>query len=192
MDERTLEFEQTKKQVHEVIEQMGDQIPPQAVPLIEEAVAKINAGILAKDALGLTPEVMEFFYQQGYNFFQNGKYEDARVIFSVLRFLDITDSRYTFAIAACYHYMQDYLNAAANYLIYREMDPFNPVTSFHLYDCFRKSNFPTSALFHIEEALYLAGKEPKYAELKMKIQLESEHFKEFLKKYYKEKYGSAA
>ena len=156
MDERKVEFEQAKKQVHEVIEKMGDQIPPQAVPLIEEAVSKINTGILAKDALSLTPEVMELFYQQGYNFFQNGKYQDALIIFNVLRFLDITDSRYTFAIAACYHYMKDYLNAAANYLIYREMDPFNPVTSFHIYDCFRKANFPTSALFHIEEALFLA------------------------------------
>lgn len=193
MSQGTPDIAQVKKQVQEVISKMGDQIPAKAIPLIEEAVAKIVAGNeLPSDALGMTPEVMEVIYQQGYNFFQNGKYQDALVIFNVLRYLDITDSRYTFAIAACYHYMKEYMDAAANYMIYHQMDPFNPETSFHLYDCFKKANYPSSALFYIQEALVLAGREPKYAPLKEKIQLESEHFNEVLKKHYQEKYGSDA
>ena len=141
---------------------------------------------------GAPAEVMEVIYQQGYLLFQNGKYKDALIIFDVLRTLDVADSRYSFAIAACYHYMKDYLDAAANYLIYKDMNPLDAVPSFHLYDCFARANIPLSALVYIQEALVLAGYDPKYAALKEKIKLESDHYNEFLKKYYAEKYGPAA
>lgn len=190
MTERT---EEAKNRVRELIEKMGDKAPREAIPLVEEAVARILAGNAEpKEALGLTPEMLEVIYQQGYNMFQNGKYDDALVIFNVLRYIDITDSRFSFAIASCYHFKKDYLNAAANYLIFQLMDPLNPVPAFHLYDCFAKANFPATALFYIQEALVLAGRDPKYANLKEKIQLESGHFNEFLKKHYKEKYQAAA
>lgn len=182
---------QVKNQAHEIIEKMGSKLSPKDSALIEEAVTKIIVNDdLPVDALGIPPEVMELIYQQGYLFFQNGKYQDALIIFNFLRTLDIIDSRYTFATAACYHYMKEYLDAAANYMIYRDMVPLDPVTSFHLYDCFSKANVPASALFFIQEALVLAGNDPKYAVLKEKIKLESDHYNEFLKKYYADKYGA--
>lgn len=189
MTEKTLDREQTKKQVDAIVGQLGDQLPKDAAPKIEEAIQKIVIDKKSpKDVLGLTPQVMEVIYQQGYHFFQSGKYADALIIFNILRFFDITDPRYTFAIAGCYHYQKDYLNAAANYLIYKVMDPLNPIPSFHLYDCFVKANYPTAALLYIQEALALAGMDPKYANLKEKIALESEHFNTTLKPYFDKKY----
>ena len=186
------EINQTQKSVQEVMAKLGDAVPPEAKSRIEEAVKEIiEHDVLPRIALGLPPEMFEAMYQQGYNLFQSGKYQDALTIFNVLRFLDISDGRYTFSIAACYHYMQEYLDAAANYLIYREMDPLNPITSFHLYDCFVKADYPASALFFIQEALVLAGMDPQYDALKEKIQLEANQFNGVLKKHFEEKYGSA-
>lgn len=184
---------QTKQEIQAIIEKLGDQIPPKARPLIEEAIIKMKIdNLLPKDALGFTPQIMEVIYQNGYNLFQSGKFQDALVIFDVLRQLDITDRRYSFAIAACYHHTQQYLDAAANYLICQYMDPFNPIPSFHLYDCYVKTNYPISALEAIQQALILAERHPKYEKLKDKIQLEFDHFKEVLKGQFKEKYGEVA
>jgi type III secretion system low calcium response chaperone LcrH/SycD len=194
MVEPTKDRDQIKKQAHEVIEKLKDQfpIPPEAVRFLEEAAVQVALGAEPKEALGVTPKMMEMIYQQAYNYFQAGKYQDALTIFNVLRSIDITDSRYKFDIAACYHYMHDYKSAAANYLIYREMDPLNPQTAFHLYDCFLKANLPTSALFYLKEALVLAGMDAKYAGLKEKIQLEENYLNQILDKYYSEKYGRSA
>ena len=193
MTDRQEEFEKAKKEAQAIIEKLGDQVPQEARPLVEEAFAKMKVDqLLPKDALGFSPEVMEVIYQHGYNLFQNGKYADAMIIFNTLRQLDITDTRYSFAIAACYQYSKQYLEAAANYLIYKYMDPFNPIPCFHLYDCYMKTNHPMSALFEIQEALVLAERNPVYSGLKEKIQLEYDHLKEILKSDYEKKYGSPA
>jgi type III secretion system low calcium response chaperone LcrH/SycD len=181
MTDKLNELERARLEVRAAIEKRGDEIPPKARPLVEEAIAKMKVdNLLPKDVLGFSPAVMEVIYQQGYNLFQNGKYQDALIIFNTLRQLDITDTRYTFAIAACHHYSKQYLDAAANYLIYKYMDPFNPLPCFHLYDCYLKENYPMSALFAIQEAFILAENSPKDAGLKEKIQIELNHLKENL------------
>ncbi len=186
-DNRTDEIEKARQQIQAAIEKLGDKVPPKARPLIEEAFIKMKVdNTLPKDAIGLSPEVIEMMYQHGYKLFQNGKYKEALNVFNFLRQLDISDIRFSFAIAACYHYSKDYLDAAANYVIYKYMDPLNPIPSFHLYDCYMKANYPVSALFALEEALVLAERSPQYAVLKEKILLEIEHAKEAVKNdYYK-------
>lgn len=187
MADRKEALEKAKQKVHAALEKFGDQIPPKAAPLIEETIAKMEVDhLLPAEALGFSPPIMELMYQQGYNLFQSGKYQDALKIFTILRQLDITEMRYSFAIAASYHYMKDYLDAAANYLIYKSMDPSNPLPSFHLYDCFMKADYPQSALIALEEARILAERDPQAMVLNEKIKLELEHLKEFLKNNYKE------
>lgn len=189
METQTIDSDKMTKQIHDLVKKLDVKLSKEDRLFLEEALSKVMLhNDLPKNALGITPEVMEAIYQQGYLLFQNGKYDDALTIFNVLRTLDINSSRYTFAIAACYHYKKEYLNAAANYLIYKEMKPLDPIPSYHLFDCFSKANIPLSALFYIQNALALADKDPKYAALKEKIKLESDHYNEFLKKYYQEKY----
>lgn len=191
MKEQTKDPEQTKKRVMTMLEEAGEKIPPNFMPRFEEALAKVTAGnVTVKKALGITDSVMDALYEQGYNLFQNGKYKDALHVFNCLRFLDNTDSRFAFCIATCYYGMNDYINAAASYLTYRELDPFNPIVSFRIFDCFVKANNPAAALYFIQEALVLTDKFPKYASLKEKIKLEADNFNEFFKKYCKEKYES--
>jgi type III secretion system low calcium response chaperone LcrH/SycD len=188
MKKEMKEPEMLKKEIRASIEKLGGQIPPQVSSLVEEAIVKMNQeNLLPKDALGFPPEVMEMIYQQGYNLFQNGKYQDALRIFDILRQLDISDTRYSFAIASCYHYQKQYLNAVASYMIYKYLDPLDPIASFHIYDCMMKANYPLSALMAIQEALVLAGRDPQYEGLKRKMLLELDHLKEILPPYLKEK-----
>lgn len=185
----TIKLEEAKKEVHAIIEKLGDRIPPQAAPLIENAIAKMKVdNLLPKDALGFPQEALEMIYQQGYYLFQNGKYQEALILFNFLRDLDLTDSRYSFAIAACYHQTKDYLDAAANYAILQYMDPLDPLPPFHSYDCYRKADYPEAALLEIQRALALAERNlNKYWQLKEQIQLEFENFKAFFTEYVKEK-----
>lgn len=156
--------------------------------MIAEAFAKMKVdNLLPKEALGFSPELMEVIYQHGYNLFHNGKYQDALNIFKILRQLDITDTRYSYAVASCYHYLHQYLDAAENYNLTKYMDPFNPLPCFHLYDCYMQANYPISALQALQEALVLANKSDEYKELKKKIEIEQEHLKDFLKKMISEK-----
>ena len=192
MDKHTQKWDHEKKNVHAVIEKLGDKIPKEAIPRLEEAITKIVVEqVPPRKALGMTPEMLEVIYQQGYLLFQSGKYDDALVIFNVLRLLDVTDARFTFAIAGCYHMKKEYLDAAANYLIYHEMDALNPIPPFHLYDCFNKAHYPSAALMFLQEALVLAGMDAQYSSLRERIQLEADHFHEEFKKW-KEKQQTAA
>jgi type III secretion system low calcium response chaperone LcrH/SycD len=193
MSTREEELKKVTQEVHSVIEKLGDSIPPQRRPMIEEAISKMMVdNKLPKDVLGFSPEIMEMIYQHGYNLFQNGKYQDALNVFNILRQLDNSSPRYTFAIAACHHYAKEYLDAAANYSIYKYMDPLNPIPSFHLYDCYMKTDHTMSALLAIQEALVLAERSPEYAGLKEKIQLEFEHLKNVLKSQLTQKYEASA
>ena len=192
MNVQTVKKDEVKSKIQEALKKTGLKIPAEGLSLIENAVAKVIDGKMSpKEAMGINDDIMEKMYQGAYNLMQNGKYQEALNVLNVMRFMDATDSRYTFSIAVCYYGLKDYLDAAANYLIFRQMDPLNPIGSYRLYDCYVKANHPTSALFYLQEALILANMNSKYASIKEKIRLETEQYIESMKKYYQEKYGSA-
>lgn len=193
MSENTPESERAKEEASHILDKLGDKVPDDTRAFFEEAVIKVKQDHLQlKDALQFTPFMMEEIYRYGYNFYKAGKYQDALSAFIFLRLLDITDVRYTFGIAACYQYMKDYKNAAANYMLCNYMDPFNPLPCFHLYDCFMKTDHTISALRALEEALILAERNPKYDVLKGKILMELDFLKDFIKNNLAEKYDTAA
>lgn len=191
MFERSKEFEKASQEVHTIIDKLGDAVPPNARQLAEEAIAKMKVdNLLPREALGFTPEMMEVFYRHGYSLFQSGKFKEARNVFEILRYLDITDVRYSFCIAACHHHAKEYLDAAAYYIACNYLDPSDPIPCFHLYDCFMKTDYPLSALLAIEQARLLAMQNPVHETLKDKIDLEYDYLQRFLKTYLKEKFES--
>lgn len=188
-----------QKSLGKLEEKVESSLGQLAIPLsskekqfLKEAMIKIEKDqISPREALGWTPEMIEVIYNHGYQLFYAGKYKEAIPVFSTLRELEPADPRYSFAIAACYHRDKDYLDAAANYILSHSLDPLEPLSCFYLYDCFMKANHPISALGAIQEALILA-EDPKYRELKPKIELEYQHLKEFLKTYFNKIDAAAA
>ncbi len=181
-DNRDQELESTRQEVRAEIERLGDKIPPKARQLVEDAVVKIKVDhVQPKEALGLSPAILEKVYRYAYNLFQAGKYQESLRVFEWLRDMDIANPRYWFAIAACYHYSKNYLDAAANYIICSYWDSLDPVPCFHLYDCFMKADYPLSAFSALQETLILADEKPQYAALKNKAQTELHNLEEYLK-----------
>lgn len=131
-----------------------------------------------KDSIGITPEIIEFSYQQAYNRFQAGKYTEALPIFRFLERLDPTTARYSFATASCYHFLKQYKEAITHYLICSQCDPQNPIPYFHMYDCAKKLENPSLALAFLTKGETIAGDQPQYAQLKTRIQLEMTHLQE--------------
>lgn len=162
--------------VKAIIERLGDEIPPKAVPLIQNAIAKIESNVSIEDALGLTPEIIEVIYKHGYHLYQSGKFREALNVFNLLHFFNPTENRYIFSIAACHHQSKNYLEAAAYYMIYEINDQKNPLPFFHLYDCFIHADHPSLARNALDEALRLAKLDPKHHELKGRIEMELKRF----------------
>jgi len=168
-----------KKLVHESVMKVQQMVSPETLPLIEETLLKIGMENLTLcEAMEISKEVVEEFYEQGYHFFQGGKFKDALTIFNLLElFTGGSDPRITFAIPACYHHMKKYTEAAGYYMIYEALHPDEPLSYYHLYDCFKKMNQPLLAYNALIQAKNLVEKEAKYEDLKIKINVELNHLK---------------
>jgi len=163
-----------KQLVHDAVEQVKDKVPSKLVPMIEDALIRIQKeGLTPAEAMGISPEFLEEIYECGYHFFQSGKYKDALLIFNFLVQLSAgSDHRFTFGIAAAHHHLKEYPEAAGYYMIYNLIHPLNPLPYYHLHDCFKKMNSLELALSALQTADKLAATDPKNAALKAKIELE--------------------
>lgn len=173
-DANKTELEETKQLIHSAVESIQDKVSPRFLPMIEEALIKIETkGLTPQEAMGISEDVIEEIYEQGYHFFKSGKFKDALAIFNVLvQLVGGTDSRFIFAIAATHHHMKNYVEAAGYYMLYEAANPADPLPYYHLYDCFRKNNNEELARNALKASLRLAGNDPKYADLKAKIEIE--------------------
>jgi type III secretion system low calcium response chaperone LcrH/SycD len=175
------EHEGLEEKVQHILDKIKNKISAQVYEQTFQAIIKMHKEkILPKDVLGFTKETLEEVYHYSYNLFQAGKYEEARVLFEWLRDIDTTDARFTFAIASCYHHQKKYEDAAAQYIICQYLNPEDPTPSFHLYDCFIKTNYLFSALSAIAESLVLIDRDPKYQFMKSKAELELKHVQSLL------------
>lgn len=188
-----LEREHAEQEAKKLLESLEgvEEISDSARKFLADAIGKIKVDHeKPKDALGFTPYMIENIYRTGYKFFKGGKYDDAIAAFKFLRLLDISDFRYTFAIAACYQFLGDYKQAAFNYIFCTYLDRFNPLPRFYLYDCFSKLEYHTSAYRTLHEALAFAERDPHYVKLADKIKVELASATDFINKNIIPKYNT--
>ncbi len=178
---------QIKELIEQAIEQSGCHIPENFKPQAIESFLKIYEDNAApKEALKISDELMETIYNFAYTLFKAGKYKQAVSVFSVLRQLNPGDVRYSFSTAACYHYMGEYAYAAANYAICKALDPFNPIPSFHEYDCYMKLNKQIPAAIILAEVIAKSDLDPRYSQLKERALLEKENLMVYIQRYVEE------
>lgn len=166
----------TREEIKASIEERIPNAPPEMKQMTEDALYKII--VLHKtrmEAMGVTKAEIEKAYREAYNNFQGGKYDEAIKLFRMLEIVDPGNYRYAFAIGAALQYQKKYIPAAGSYIEASKLDRMNPIPRYHLYDCFLKANQPFAALWAITEAVLLADKDPKYAALKVKAEMEKNH-----------------
>lgn len=168
----------TEKEMNEAIDaalkEVKDKIPANMLPLMREAALKIHMeNTPPYEAMGISKEIIEEMYAQGYHFFQSGKFKDALGQFIIVNQLaGGSDPRFLFAIAATHHQMKNYQEAAGFYMFYEALHRTDPLPYYYLYDCFKNLNEPEMAINSLRGAARLAEKIPQYASLKARIDLE--------------------
>ena len=172
-------MEELKEAVGTAVKEKAGSIPDNSKQLIEETVVRmLKDNLTLGDALEISPDLMEEMYDYGYRLYNSGKYKDALAVFEMLRNLDGTDSRFTFAIAASQHLSKDYTLAAGNYMLYEVLEPKDPLAYYHLFDCFTKMGQPMLAFDALSLASRLAQEGEEHAALRGKIDIELNRLKE--------------
>lgn len=178
MDDKQESVNAIRQQIKEVLEEEKHHLSPRIIPLMEEALVKVfEEGASPKEALNLTQDFIDEIYENGYHLFQSGKFKDALSFFNVLRNLDAMDARFTLAIAITFHRMKKYEEAVGNYVLYAALEPKDPLPYYYLYDCFSKLNLPLASARVLEVAHKLAEKDPQYADLNNRVELELANLK---------------
>lgn len=164
----------TKEQLDEAMEKMKDEIPKHLFGPMKDNMHRIFVEDNAStDEIKASPEMKQAVFNKGYQLLQGGKYKAAAGAFYFLYSIDpIFD--YAFPLAVAYHYLKEYDLAGAHYVIASQLDPLNPVPTFHLYDCFMKLNLPYGAMKAISDTIALCKDDPQYATLKERANLEKD------------------
>lgn len=171
----------SREEIRALIEKEAPTVPANEKQMMEDTIYKIAVEKKSPmEAMGVTPAELEYKYQEAYNHFQAGKYDEAIAIFRMLSRMDPHDYRYPFAIGAALQYQKKYSAAAGSYIIASYLDPLNPIPRYHLYDCFMKTNQHMSALWAITEALTLAKMDKKYETMAAKAELEKQHLTQLI------------
>lgn len=164
-----------REQVQLAVKELGDEVPDAIKKKTTESLIKMyEEGLWPKEAMGIPQQLLDTIYEYGYRMFQSGKYKDALDCFKLLRQLDPPVFRYHFAVAASYHYLKQYPDAAGNYLFCTFMEPRNPIPYFHLYDCYIKQDALEPALEALNNVIQRSGDRPQFAQLKERSLLEKQ------------------
>ncbi len=132
----------------------------QPSPEIRLAAEECVAGFFPLE-LRPSPAKIEEFYQIACNLYKSGKYKEALPFFELLGVSNAKDYRYLIAIAACYHMLKSYKDAAPAYTIASVLDPDNPYPQYHLADCFIRMHEPVGAYVALEMAITRCKKNPR-------------------------------
>lgn len=180
-----------KQTIRETIENYNPNLPTQEKEKIEDILVKLLAEHeIPKKVFGVPQELIELYYNKGYSLFKAGKYLEAIQIFETLRYLDPINSRYSFAIAASFHHLKDFKKAAANYILCKESNPFDPVPCFHLYDCLKKLDQPLLGYHALSEVIFKSEDMPQYKNIKEQAILERDNMTPYLGEWFEKNFDS--
>lgn len=140
----------------------------------------VQKGLMPKDIIGLSDQMVEGIYGQAYRMYQTGRYTDASQLFRLLVMINSNEAKYLLGLAACFHMLKEYKAATETYAVCAIIDPNNPIPHYHCSDCFIQLNDKISAMIALELAVQRAGDKPEYKNLKDRATLTIESLKKEL------------
>jgi type III secretion system low calcium response chaperone LcrH/SycD len=135
----------------------------------EEIALAIIKDVLPVE-LRANEKTFEECYQKACNLYKTGRYNEALPYLHMLNIGNAKEPRYMMAIAACFHMLKNFQEAAQYYILCGFLSEENPIPFYHLADCYNKLGKPVPALV----ALNMAHKrciDVKYSSLKDRIVL---------------------
>ncbi len=168
--------------IKETVESMKLQVPDsEKETYIKLMIQIFDQGVMPKEALGLSDEMVEYMYSYGYRLYNNGNYEHAKNVFSALAIFAPTESRFSLALAASYHRLKDYPNAIQVYARYGRQEMNNPLPFYYLYDCYYQLGNIGDAEICLMEVINRCAENPLYAKIKERCTLMLENLRDEFK-----------
>lgn len=165
---------QMKKEAMDISEENMKDVESSFAELTDKIFKK---GMLPKDAMGVSSNLLEGIYAQAYRLYNTGKYVEATHLFRMLILINPTEPKYVLGLAACLHMLKEYKNAIQTYTMCTILDPHNPLPYYHSSDCFIQMKDYVSAMVCLEMAVQKASDKPEFAKLKERASLSLESLK---------------
>ena len=145
----------------------------QAEGLAREVLLKMqeNEGMTLKDATGVSDESLEEMYSLAYTFYNQGKYQESLALFQFLAGAAPNTYKYVLGLAASYHQVKAYEEAAVGFYIALNIQPDNPVPAYHITDCFLKQKMYEKAEEFAEVTSIICDNREEYTELQQRSNL---------------------
>jgi type III secretion system low calcium response chaperone LcrH/SycD len=156
------------------IPNVEDQSKKFAAAFDEISHKMLKQGMTPKDAMGVSPQILENVYAQAYRLYNTGKYIEATHLFRILIMLNAMEPKYMLGLAACFHMLKEYENAIQSYTMCSALDPKTPLPYYHSSDCFIQMKDYLSAMICLELTMDRAGNKSEYAKMKERAQLSLE------------------
>jgi len=119
----------------------------------------------AKDTMGLGNEVIDALYAFGSNAYNTGNFVMSEAIFRHLLFMDSSQPRFGFALAASLHMQKKYRKALEMYFMCLIYDSENPLVFYHGADCCIHLNQIHAADLLLQNTIDLAKDRPAYSHI---------------------------
>lgn len=168
-----------KKSVERIGKALGTELPKEYTEIAEKVMKK---GANPKEMLGINDQMIEGMYGQAYRLYNTGKYKDACDLFRLLIMLNPTEQKYALGMAASYHMMKEYGEAAHLYTVCAMLDPTSPVPHYHASDCYLQLGDKISALITLEMAIKRSEGRPEFQQLQDRASLTVESLRKEIEK----------
>jgi type III secretion system low calcium response chaperone LcrH/SycD len=109
--------------------------------LVSGALDKMSQGNLTiKEALGMSPELLEQIYALAHGHYAQGNYREALLLFKMLTYTDPMNFNYLFGYASACHQSKDFHTSALAFANALQLEPENPAPAYYISD----------SLFHLD------------------------------------------
>lgn len=126
----------------------------------------ISQQVLTKESLAIDQKTAQGIYERAYQFYQAGKYEEARELFIALLVYNSENPAFLFGLAGCYFMLKKYELAAQLYLQSGKDDPHNPIPFYYAANSYWLNQDKESASAIFPLVIQTAADNPLYQEIK--------------------------
>jgi type III secretion system low calcium response chaperone LcrH/SycD len=167
MEAKEMNMDSKEDEMMEAVAKMGEAHSKEVGKGIGKVTQNILVkGMMPKDACGVGDNTAEAMYAQGYQLYNNGKYGEARQIFSMLTVLNPLEPKYLLGQAASTHMMRELEHAAELYVRYTILSPQDPVPYYHAADCYIQLQEVDCAIVALNMVIKKSGEKPEYSSIK--------------------------
>lgn len=158
------------------------------LPTEEEAKAALTNilqglgnGLTLQQILGLSDILLEEIYTIAYNFYSQGKYNEAVGLFQILTASKPQCYKYILGLSSCYHQLQLYNEAAFGFFLAFDAEPENPIPPYYIADSLMKLEQPEESKNFLDITMDICANKPEYRILKERCNIMKESLKKMIK-----------